>query len=155
MYIRNKDWNCPECGHRNFARRDKCEKCGCFRSKSLEYGGTGSSKSNQRKPNITFKGGDWFCESCATLNFAKRDACYKCNKERPVSNTTPRQDAENATTGETSKSCAICIDKAPEVIFTKCGHFVCCDDCSQPLHKCPMCRVHFNIDRTDIIKVYS
>jgi E3 ubiquitin-protein ligase LRSAM1 len=39
-----------------------------------------------------------------------------------------------------ASECAICLDRACEVIFVPCGHFCCCAECPTTLTECPMCR---------------
>ena len=60
MSRRDEDWDCPQCGNDNFASRDKCKKCGCFKSKIP-------------------RPGDWKCY-CGEINFAKRLECRRCSK---------------------------------------------------------------------------
>lgn len=154
----HRDWTCPQCKEVNFEKRDKCRKCGCFRSKAL-YGAISastSSSSSSSGTRLSFKPGDWFCDSCATLNFAKRPACYKCSAERPplpvVSN---EGNATKALPEQENKKCSICMENEPDTVFTKCGHLVCCGQCAASLNKCPMCRVRFLPDRSDVLKVFT
>ena len=67
------DWFCPQCGKNNFASRNKCFGCGCFRSKA----------DNQNNPTSanTIKSGDWNC-TCGELNFASRIVCRKCSNPK-------------------------------------------------------------------------
>ena len=145
------DWACPDCAHSNFASRDKCRRCGCFRSKVTRgQGAARSSPSTTSAATPMFKQGDWFCDACGNMNFAARTACYKCKKEK----TLLENDAD--TTNDTGRGkCIICWMKDPEVVFTKCGHFVCCFECLPAIDACPMCRVKFNPDRSDMLKVYT
>lgn len=45
-----------------------------------------------------------------------------------------------------SEHCCICLDKGPSVLFYRCGHKCCCDDCNRELKtpKCPVCRAHIH-----------
>nr|KAI8735846.1 E3 ubiquitin-protein ligase XIAP-like [Biomphalaria glabrata] len=36
--------------------------------------------------------------------------------------------------------CKICLDEKMEIVFTSCGHLVCCTECASALDKCPICR---------------
>jgi hypothetical protein len=56
--IKKGDWTCPQCDEHNFASRDKCFECGCFRSKA-------SNKNNGNNVS-TPKSGDWNC-TCGNL----------------------------------------------------------------------------------------
>lgn len=152
------DWTCPDCAHSNFEKRDKCRQCGCFRSKArgstrssvaTSSGTSAASAASAASANPKFKQGDWFCSACGIMNFAARTACYKCKKEHAQPSTT---DTENDTG---RGKCIICWVKDPEVVFTKCGHFVACFDCLAAIEACPMCRVKFNTDRSDMLKVYT
>jgi hypothetical protein len=37
-------------------------------------------------------------------------------------------------------TCKVCMQKELSVLFTPCGHIVCCDDCTNSLTECPYCR---------------
>lgn len=37
-------------------------------------------------------------------------------------------------------TCVVCLDRSPAVAFVHCGHYVCCQECSTRLAKCPICR---------------
>lgn len=37
-------------------------------------------------------------------------------------------------------TCVVCLDRSPAVAFVHCGHYVCCQECSTKLSKCPICR---------------
>jgi len=39
-----------------------------------------------------------------------------------------------------ARLCKVCLDKAVPVVFTPCGHLVCCTECAEPLQTCPICR---------------
>lgn len=103
------DWDCVQCGQRKiFGSKDRCGKCGCYRSKGIpSYGAsirdsvrewredrreteTVEMKRNESKP------GDWKC-SCGVNNFAKRDKCFKCDQpkkvEAPKGEVSPREEA--------------------------------------------------------------
>ncbi|XP_045196412.2 baculoviral IAP repeat-containing protein 7-B-like [Mercenaria mercenaria] len=36
--------------------------------------------------------------------------------------------------------CKICMEREVEITFTPCGHLVACEQCAQPLKRCPICR---------------
>jgi hypothetical protein len=158
------DWMCPDCGHSNFGRRDKCERCACFRSKARKFQQSMANRTLDnfsRKPTgytmdkkPTFKPGDWFCESCTMMNFGSRVACYKCGKERQVPAPPTKTDSSlNSTTED--KKCAVCLERDLEAVFKKCGHLVCCMVCATAMTRCPMCREPVNPDDGDILKVYT
>lgn len=49
-----------------------------------------------------------------------------------------------------SNVCIVCMDAPFETVFLECGHLACCNDCSQKLKLCPICRNPI----TRIIPVY-
>jgi len=67
MQRKTGDWDCPQCNALNFASRNECHKCKCYKSKA--------------KP-VEKKKGDWNC-SCGELNFATRTNCRKCDSPKP------------------------------------------------------------------------
>ena len=102
------DWLCP-CGEECFGSRDKCRKCGGFRSRGCQlacgeinaaYRETcdcGGLKSNRIKKNtLRRKPGDWTCK-CGELNFSSRSKCRKCGSDKDKDVTTP-----------TNNVCSIC-----------------------------------------------
>lgn len=176
------DWLCPRCQHSNFEKRDKCRKCDCFRSKSsrstLTHVPRTVSSSSTSSPSSstpahapssstpTFKPGDWFCDSCAKMNFATRLVCYRCGKEKPHATdgpisgpsseqplSSPRENGAGAGDDDGRGKCVICLVTDPEVVFTKCGHLICCFTCSKDVRKCPMCRKPFT--PSEVLRVFT
>lgn len=51
--------------------------------------------------------------------------------------------------------CCVCYTSIPEVLFYKCGHFICCKTCGDNLkssrQRCPICRAEIK----DVLKVYT
>lgn len=43
-------------------------------------------------------------------------------------------------TDEEITDCVICMENVKEIIFSPCGHFYSCINCSSKVTKCPMCR---------------
>ena len=41
-------------------------------------------RQNANGPGQTRRKGDWDCEECGNMNFAKRTRCNKCSAPRPV-----------------------------------------------------------------------
>lgn len=183
MYMKRGDWACPQCGQNNFASRDKCYGCGCFRSKAF-------------KTDQSARPGDWNC-SCGELNFASRNACRKCGNVKPGSVTLPlRQKDElsrplagstrpgdwTCTCGELNfasrsncrkcgilkggtstttpapltdtDTCIICMDRKKDTVITVCGHLGYCGVCALNLTQCPICRKGYNPD-TQLLKIYD
>ena len=79
------DWPCPQCNANNFARRNDCFKCSAPRG----GGGGGGGGSGDRggrgagPPGHVQNPGDWTCEECKNMNFAKRMECNRCKAPRP------------------------------------------------------------------------
>ena len=42
---------------------------------------------------------------------------------------------------EKASNCVVCHERAREVAFDPCGHFVCCSECGERVSTCPLCRV--------------
>lgn len=171
---RQGDWKCPECGYDNFASRDACGKCKCWRSKAFK---------NQP---IEKKRGDWNCP-CGELNFASRTECRKCGKGKQSSSNTQNpsktvpvakpgdwycacgtmnfgsrnacygcgnpKETQNNQSNET-ETCIICMERKKDTVITKCGHLGYCNLCALNMNKCPICRVNYNPD-TDLLKVFQ
>ncbi|KAJ6652063.1 hypothetical protein lerEdw1_015266, partial [Lerista edwardsae] len=36
--------------------------------------------------------------------------------------------------------CVVCMEREAQVVFLNCGHVCCCQQCSEALHTCPLCR---------------
>jgi hypothetical protein len=84
------DWKC-QCGYNNFASKTTC-KCGkpkpgftgslynTITSTASNMLGSFSFAGNPHSGSI--KSGDWICE-CGDHNFASRQACRKCGKNKP------------------------------------------------------------------------
>lgn len=77
------DWVCEACGDLQFARNNTCRMCGAPRPKASytlnvgKPGGKAEGKAQGMKP------GDWICDSCGDMNFARNVTCRKCGAERP------------------------------------------------------------------------
>ena len=41
---------------------------------------------------------------------------------------------------ECVRHCVVCHERAREVAFDPCGHFVCCSECGERVLTCPLCR---------------
>ena len=41
---------------------------------------------------------------------------------------------------EKASNCVVCLERAREVAFDPCGHFVCCSECGLRVSTCPLCR---------------
>jgi hypothetical protein len=68
------DWNCKNCQHLNFSRRDYCQRCRDPRP-DLQFGDGYSTVGVLTSLDI--RPGDWYC-SCGYHNFASRSSCFKC-----------------------------------------------------------------------------
>lgn len=135
----NRDWDCPQCGQKKiFGSKDKCGKCGCYRSKGVP------STSYQSAVNASvIKPGDWTCV-CGVNNFAKRDKCFKCDAARVVPQSAPKEE---------TKSCVICMDRPLEVLIKSCKHICMCEICCYAVTMCPVCRGPYD-PQTGVEKVF-
>lgn len=81
------DWHCERCSFMNFARRNSCKNCSAPRpGVSPSYGGGGGGGGFRERSNRgpRMKPGDWRCEDCTFVNFARRDSCKDCGSPRPA-----------------------------------------------------------------------
>lgn len=79
------DWDCPQCGNMNFAKRMRCNgPGGCSVERRPEFVRRGieapEGGPKQRRP------GDWDCPQCGNMNYARRTECNgkDCHFPRPV-----------------------------------------------------------------------
>ena len=48
-------------------------------------------------------------------------------------------------------NCGICLTKQIDVMFYKCGHLYCCENCAIKLNgTCPICRIKYD----ELVKIY-
>ena len=63
--------------------------------------------------------------------------------------TEPVQESVVVTTTDLSR-CAVCLDKAANVVMVPCGHIFACQTCGQKLKECAVCRASVS----QVLKVY-
>jgi len=77
------DWVCSkeDCENVNFARRDKCNKCGRAKGSSYIVKNAGSEIGSKfaEKSKGLFSADDWQCSKCSNINWARRTTCNVCN----------------------------------------------------------------------------
>src|SRR5947209_582714 len=148
--MKKGDWLCPDCGYHNFASRNECVDCKCYKPKTVtrkkgdwdcscgalnfasrfachKCGKNKENKETKENPKIIIKPGDWVC-SCNEINFGTRVICYKCAKPK-----------ENINIKE--EPCVVCMDKEREICIKSCGHLAYCQECASKMQECPICRV--------------
>ncbi|KAK1258980.1 hypothetical protein QJS04_geneDACA005622 [Acorus gramineus] len=77
------DWDCRQCQHMNFSRRDSCQKCGGERGDFAFLGGRAGGGSSFGFSGSDVRPGDWYCGgNCGVLNFASRSSCFKCGASK-------------------------------------------------------------------------
>ena len=82
------DWDCGECGNSNFSFRTECNRCGAPKGRK----GRGNSKqwtgndrrAGDRNEAPQVRPGDWECNRCGKMNFAKRNECFSCKSPKRV-----------------------------------------------------------------------
>ncbi|OAF70982.1 hypothetical protein A3Q56_01265 [Intoshia linei] len=79
------DWKCPDedCGNINFSKRLECNRCG--KDKPYVQEKKKDGKVGQKfaiRSNGLFSAEDWQCKGCGNINWAKRNTCNVCNKNR-------------------------------------------------------------------------
>lgn len=120
--------NCP-CGYKNSGLYSTCYKC----------------------ENYLAKPGDWRCDKCGDLNFAKRIECRICynpkRKEKNIINKKLKSSCIYC-----NNTCIICMENIAKMAFIKCGHMITCEKCCYNLNECPFCRVP--LQQNDIIRIY-
>lgn len=70
------DWDCPDCGFLNFARRTTCFKCGPQARPVRPFDTYGRENRDGRE----LREGDWKCPDCGFTNFASRTVCKRCTE---------------------------------------------------------------------------
>ena len=172
--LKKGDWKC-NCGMVNFASRDKCYKCGDFKSKSV---------GSNHKINSQMR--DWDCVDCEEHNFGSRMSCRECHSNRPNQPDLQQPVEANHKPGDwlcqvckspeynfgirtncrkcgaekiapvidqnKVEECKICLERPVSVAFTSCGHVVSCDVCCYAMDKCPICRQGYTAEQ--ILKIY-
>lgn len=105
-------WVCESCNFKNFAQNSACHKCkapkGVSASSSTQYQPKRVEQQPVQKPEPSqkqeppmkkpeqppkqksqggsqnLKGGDWECDKCKRINFAKKNTCKNCNEPRKI-----------------------------------------------------------------------
>ena len=67
------DWDCPQCGNMNFARRLTCNGNNCGVEKRPEFIRRGQEEA--RGGPKTRMPGDWDCPRCGNMNYGRRSSC--------------------------------------------------------------------------------
>mmetsp|Transcript_6257 Transcript_6257/g.14971 ORF Transcript_6257/g.14971 Transcript_6257/m.14971 type:complete len:368 (+) Transcript_6257:80-1183(+) len=88
------DWTCPSCGDHQFARNPTCRKCGAQQPRAGCMGTARASQTVQEGTGGAFaplahqsrdqtpQPGDWYCNFCNDLQFARNTQCRRCGKRR-------------------------------------------------------------------------
>lgn len=95
------DWFCSGCGDLNFAKNMQCRKCGTPHPEHAQAwtgnhgGGMGTGGTPAAMATMAMmasggcgsgnlKPGDWICQACGDLQFAKNTSCRKCGAPSPA-----------------------------------------------------------------------
>lgn len=48
--------------------------------------------------------------------------------------------------------CIVCFENDKSIVYSPCGHYICCIECSNELNKCPLCRISilFKLNRMNL-----
>merc|ERR1719221_2561426 len=122
------DWNCPGCNDLQFAKNDKCRKCGLPKPKHIPEAPDSEDKGPKGPIVHPAKPGDWICKNCNDLQFGRNMSCRKCGGPK----TTPLNEhnldvAEKCAAGYASRAgdwiCPVCheIQFAKNSSCKKCG----------------------------------
>eukprot|EP00403_Amphidinium_massartii_P012836 CAMPEP_0178425040 /NCGR_PEP_ID=MMETSP0689_2-20121128/28519_1 /TAXON_ID=160604 /ORGANISM="Amphidinium massartii, Strain CS-259" /LENGTH=457 /DNA_ID=CAMNT_0020046693 /DNA_START=92 /DNA_END=1466 /DNA_ORIENTATION=+ len=83
------DWICPSCQDLQFARNTHCRQCGTEKPEGAEAIGAGMGgmmlPGGKGMCGKGLKPGDWHCESCGDLQFARNTECRRCGAPNPSS----------------------------------------------------------------------
>lgn len=83
LKVSDGDWICTakDCENLNFARREKCNKCGEPKAPSMIVKNTGTEIGQRfaEKSKGLFSANDWQCNKCGNINWARRNTCNVCN----------------------------------------------------------------------------
>eukprot|EP00931_Biecheleriopsis_adriatica_P038275 TRINITY_DN21934_c0_g1_i3.p1 TRINITY_DN21934_c0_g1~~TRINITY_DN21934_c0_g1_i3.p1 ORF type:complete len:612 (-),score=88.09 TRINITY_DN21934_c0_g1_i3:58-1893(-) len=79
------DWTCTACGNVNFRFRPACNRCGRPKNSQSVSSAAVSSAPSASKGSVVDAPAvnDWKCFSCASVNFARRSECFRCQAPRP------------------------------------------------------------------------
>lgn len=150
------DWICKGCNFKIYGSKKACKKC------KLDRNGKNVGTANVKKA------GDWHCD-CGTLNFASRNACFKCGKQQEPTETRKPGDwkcphcakwmfasrnecmhcklsKDDAEAVYEANACIVCCEKQIDSAFVHgdSAHKVCCYDCAMEVKNtngnCPSCR---------------
>ena len=83
------NWECSHCKNLNFSKRIRCNRCHKSRPPSSikEFIDNRKFVKNLGGPPGLFREGDWACSKCDNINFAKRQCCNRCGKEKDTNDT--------------------------------------------------------------------
>lgn len=77
------DWNCAKCGNLNFAFRNECHRDSCKEPRSSRDEGSMNGSAGVNAGGFAqVQDGDWTCDKCEYVNFARRTECNQCKAPR-------------------------------------------------------------------------
>lgn len=83
--MRPGDWICPSCNNHNYADKLGCNRCGTQKPEGL--GEERRKKANTgMRPTLEAalrRKGDWNCDACGDLQFARNTSCRMCGADKP------------------------------------------------------------------------
>lgn len=152
-----KTWKCF-CGHNNSRNTSICKNC-YFGASKFDQERSISIENHPLRSSDLY---DWSCKCCSDINSSVITRC-KCGRKRENRfeyidcYDLVKEDErilQQKEPEEKIRSCVICLDKEPDVVFSQCRHLVCCSVCAYMLTNCPICRMNFKFDKSDVLKVF-
>lgn len=80
----NGNWQCPDCQNINFAVRSACNRCQAPRQVQAMPSYQPPQKGQGKGGPVAGVDGNWACPKCNNVNFAMREACNRCQEEKPA-----------------------------------------------------------------------
>lgn len=95
--LRPGDWMCPKCHDHVFARNEHCRRCGQTRPTGADLAAMAAAGTlppattpvPARTSGADMKPGDWKCDKCGDLVFARNNSCRRCGASRPDRSRSP------------------------------------------------------------------
>ena len=84
------------------------------------------------------------------LEERRRGAAATTTRSRSIDDGAQSSSGGNVEGDRPDNTCVVCLEHAPNTVFTACGHLAVCWDCGSLLNRCPICR-----SPSRAVKVYT